>query len=248
MKISWVVLTFNRAVIVDKAMTHNFEICGRKPDELIWVDNGSRDGVRDVMKNFNPDVAILNRENLGVAKGYNRGIVLATGDWVVITGCDMLMPKNWLATFAEYVEKIPNTGVACMYSVTPDKVPERIRGEKNVINGLPIIPAIPIERRIFRRELIQKAGHLREDFGLYGYEDCEAAFRYERVCKENGWLTYVIPDQIAEHLGTEGISDFNGLDSKDYHEFKRRECRNPAKEEKFRWCNENKFPYYTPYV
>lgn len=249
MKISLVVLTYNRAETVERAMKHNFEKAGRKIDEFVWVDNGSHDGVRDVMKAFDPDVSILHKENLGVAHGYNRGYALATGDYVVITGCDMLMPDNWLATMVEYIEKIPNTGVACMYSQPIHKVPERIRGLETTIAGLRVQPALPFGRRILRRDLlIGKIGYLREDFGLYGWEDVEWGERALRVCEKEGLLCYAIPEQIAEHLGTEGVRMHDGKDPADYHAFKQNEVRDPHKQEIMGKARGAGYPYFNSFA
>lgn len=248
MKISLIILTYNRAETVARAMKHNLECAGRPIDELVWVDNGSHDGVREVMMGFNPDVAVLNKTNLGVAHGYNRGYALATGDYVVITGCDMLMPENWLVTMVEHIEKIPNTGVACMYSQPISKVPERIRGEEQVINGLRVRPALPFGRRILRRDLLtEKIGFLRQDFGLYGWEDVEWGERALRACAREGLLCYAIPDQVAEHLGTEGVRMHDGKDPADYHAFKQAEVRDPHKMVVMEKARSAGYPYYNPY-
>lgn len=252
MKISWVVLTYNRADFVKQAMSHNFKNMGGYHDvELIWVDNGSTDGVHAVMRDFNPSISVLHRENLGVAKGYNRGFALATGDYIVVTGCDMLMSPRWLDTFVQYVEKIPTTGIACMYHRRLHEVPERMRKgnawKKEKRAGLDIIHAMPIERRIFKRDLLGKIGFLREDFGLYGWEDVEWGYRAERVCDELGLLYYVIPDMHPYHLGTEGMNAHDGNDDKEYHAFKQREARDIKKLELMEQCRAKNWPYYNPF-
>jgi len=203
--------------------------------------------VRDVMKSFNPDVSVLHKENRGVAIGYNTGMVLARGDYIVITGCDMLMPANWLATFKEYVTRIPETGVACMYSGPLSWVPERIRGEEAILRGLRVRPAMPIGRRIFKRELIKHIGYFHEGFGLYGYDDLHWGYRAERVCKELGLIYYVIPDQIAEHLGTEGVHAFDQKDESSYHKFKQEEVAMDYKQKLLQSLQLQGWPKFSPY-
>lgn len=248
MKISWVILTFNRAEVVLECFKYNLRTAGRKIDEIIWVDNGSSDLTRPYMTGMSPDVSILNSKNLGVAKGYNRGIVLATGTHIVITGCDRKMPLNWAYTFEKYFNEIPNTGLISCYSKSLEVVNERKRGAQININGLEIIPSMPMEAKCFPRELLKDTGHLREDFGLYGHEDLEWGHRVERVCLEKNLLTYTIPGFVAEHFGTEGSSNYNGEDTRDYHEFKKLECQNPSKEFLMSNCRKENWPYYTPYV
>lgn len=248
MKLSLVVLTFNRGETVREVMGHNLKNAGRKIDELIWVDNGSHDCVGEVMWKLEPDVTVINRENLGVAKGYNRGIVLATGTHIIITGCDRFMPDGWASTFQKYFESIPQTGLISCYSQPIEKVPERIRHNIELVNGLPIQKAMPMEAKCFPREIIRDAGHLREDFGLYGWEDVEWSHRVERVCAEKGLITYTIPDFISKHQGTEGVSPYDGVDNRDYHEFKRRESNDPHKAEMMNRCRMEGWKYYSPYV
>lgn len=253
MKISWLVLTYNRAEKVQRAMTHNVACMGvpKAGVELVWVDNGSRDGLREIMYPFvdwfNSAQLCWFEENQGVARGYNEAMRRATGELLVITGCDMLMPPNWLRTFMDCFDRIPETGVACMYSGPLSWVPERIRGEEELRNGLKIRPAMPIGRRMFRRGLLRDAGFLREDFGLYGWEDVEWGYRVERVCREQGLLTYVLPEHVAEHLGTEGVVGYDGKDEREYHAFKQREANDPKKQELMEWCHRNAYPYYNPF-
>lgn len=255
MKVSWLILTYNRAEKVQRAITHNMTHAGEQWDEMVWVDNGSTDGVRGFMSSLNPAVSILHNRNLGVAPGYNRAMLLSSGDYMVITGCDMLMPKDWLKTFKDHLRAIPNTGVACIYSGPLSDLPERARkgagpGQwvKETINGKEIIHAMPMGRRIYSRKLLQKIGYLREDFGLYGWEDCEWGHRAERVCDENGLLYYVIPGMVADHLGTEGVHAYDGKDESAYHLFKQRESNDPRKHELMRKCKEENYPYYNPYL
>jgi glycosyltransferase involved in cell wall biosynthesis len=200
------------------------------------------------MTAFNPDISVIHKENFGVAKGYNHGYVLATGDWIVITGCDMLMPENWLVTMKEYLEKVPQTGIACMYSQPMDKVPERIRGERTIVNGMDLWPALPFGRRIVRRDLFKDIGYLREDFGLYGWEDVEWGERALRICKEKDLMCYAIPDKVAEHLGTEGVKMADGKDPADYHAFKRAEVHDPKKIELMNRCRAEGYQYYNPFM
>jgi GT2 family glycosyltransferase len=249
MRITLVVLTFNRKPIVQRALTQVISSAGVLIDEFVYVDNGSSDGVEKwVVKTFKPDVIVLNKVNLGVAKGYNRGFALATGEWIVLTGCDMLMPTDWLLKMKTAAETIPRSGVVCIFSHRLADVPERIRGPERIVKGIKIQPVIPLERRLISRELLGRVGYLREDFGLYGWEDVEWAERCFMRCKEAKLLPYVLPDDIAEHLGTEGVSPTDGKDPTEYHAFKAREVDEPYKKVLLQECRHLRYPYYNPFV
>jgi glycosyltransferase involved in cell wall biosynthesis len=239
MRVSLVMLTYNRAEFVERVMAHNMANAGATINELIWVDNGSTDCVSDVMRQYDPDVCILNKANLGVSKGYNRGFAVATGDYIVITDSDMLMPDAWLATFLAYLIAIPHTGVACMFH---HEIRDKPRPVEH-FNGFPYHPCLPWGRRIVSREmLIKQIGYLCEDFGLYGWEDIEWAHRALRVCRLTGRITYSIPEKYAEHLGT------HALDPADYRAFKTREGDDPRKREVLERCRAYSYPYVNPFA
>lgn len=252
MKVSLVLLTMNRAAVVARAYAHNLSSAGADVDEVVWVDNGSTDEQGLVMSRAirgvrEPDVVVLNRKNLGVARGYNRGYALATGDYVVITGCDMLMPDQWLATMLAYQEEL--NGITCIYSRPFSDVPERMEGPPAVApSGASYQPAMPIGRRLLRRDLFLDIGYFREDFGLYGWEDVEWGHRASKVCKEKGLPTYAIPGMVAEHLGTEGVLGHDGKDDAAYHAFKRMEALNPKKQDVLRRAREDGYPHFNPYA
>lgn len=252
MKISWIILAYNRTLercrIVEKCYYHNLKNSEVPINEIIWCDNASV-WPSSVHMGFISHVKILNSDNLGVAKGYNRAIFMATGDYIVITGCDRVMPEGWLNTWIDHIEKVPNTGVISTYSCPIETKPERYRNPRELeVNGLKIIPAMPMEAKIFSRELHRKIGYLREDFGLYGWEDVEWGLRAERVTKELGLINYIIPGMMAQHLGSEGISEWNGEGEKEYHEFKNKEANDPRKKELMQKCKEENYPYYNPYI
>lgn len=146
---------------------------------------------------------------------------------------------------------LPDAGIVTIYSDDIANHPERYRNgqtESVIMEGMHVMEAMPIGRRMFRRDVLKRAGYFREDFGLYGREDIEWAYRVERVCLEMGLKCYLLPDLRATHLGTEGNFEFEtGGDSKEYHEFKQRELANPWQQQLLEYCEANNWPYYTPY-
>jgi GT2 family glycosyltransferase len=242
-------LTHNRLDFTKRSLEHNMKNAGYQHSQFVWIDNGSTDGTREYAEKFNPDVLILNKDNLGVSKGLNRGMVLSTSDWVVITGQDMLMPSGWLAKFAECVEKIPNTGIISMYSVPIDKVPERKRGDQTRIDGILIQPAMPMGRRMFRRSLLKDIGYFREDFGLYGYEDVCWGYRAENVCTAKNYRFYNLPEFIPYHLGEDDLeTEEEKKRYREYTEWKKNTAHCKDTIDKMQWNHRVNFPYFSPYI
>lgn len=232
-------LTFNRADLLERTISHNVSVANSLIDELVWVDNGSKDErVEQVMRQYDPHISVLNRTNVGVFRGYNQGFALATGDYIVITDDDMLMPAGWLASFKEYLRALPDTGVACIQYDNPNLLLRNVQ----LRNGLAYHPCYPIGRFLVRRDLlVKKIGFFREDFGLFGLGDIEWARRAVRVCKEEKLLTYALPGPRCEHLGTAD------RDPTDYLAFKRKEESDPHKLALLRRCRAENYPYYNPF-
>lgn len=255
--ISLVVLTWNRWETVKQTLQHNLANAGYPIREIIHVDNGSQDsfvkGGPGVVfsehfhelfnAHFAPAIQVIHAENLGVAKGYNRGMLLATSSHIVILGMDRLMPDRWLARWVAALQDIPNTGVISCYS---GSYPERFTRPEERFNGHTIQPAFPCEARIHSRQLLLDVGFFHEGFGLYGYEDCEWGDRVTRYADREGFVNYVLPSLgNAVELPDDNAFTVDGIS---YDKFKEREnakARALGLHEA-RHALEN--PYYNPYA
>lgn len=83
------------------------------PDEVIVVDNGSRDGLSRHVRRHHPDVHLVRaRHNLGFAGGNNLGIVQATGDVVILLNDDTEPEAAWLLPLVEAFRAAPRRGIA----------------------------------------------------------------------------------------------------------------------------------------
>lgn len=248
MKVSLVLLTHNRSNSVIQSLSANLKSAGYPLHEIVHVDNASvgQLGVEWITANAQPSVQVLHTENLGVAKGYNRGMLLATGSHIVITGCDRIMPDNWLKQMVRAAKAIPETGVISCYSRPSaafllDRFESRYLGEPFEQAGIHLRPAHVAEARFHSRDFLLKAGFFREDFGLYGYEDVEWAERAARVARQYGLRNYVLTNMDhAFHL-----DDADG--GANYQVFKREQNAEPYKKALAQRCWELGSPYYNPY-
>jgi GT2 family glycosyltransferase len=254
LNISWALLTFNRADTVIKAVPDMFQKSGYPINELCWCDNGSSpaDGgaIADCLSRDIPilnTVSILNSHNLGVDKGYNRAIAMTTGEWILITGCDRIMPDNWLKKMVDVINADPDVKVVSIYSQPIDKCRERVKGEKYELGGHSVQTAMPFGARIFHRDLLYAAGYFRQDFGLYGWSDVEFSERQMKVCNQKSWDYVVMLDVVAQHLGDEGNGVYKGLDPDEYWQFKKLEVKDPKKQEVLKFCREKNYPRFNPY-
>ncbi len=233
--VSLVMLTMNRMEAVEQSLTANLASAGYPVREIIHVDNGSDPGFAHWFKCvFNPAIQVLHATNLGVAKGYNRGMLLATSSHIVITGCDRLMPKQWLLEWVKAAQLISNTGAISCYTAGRG-------GGTEILNGVAIRYGRPLEARMHSRNFLLGAGFFREDLDLYGYEDVEWSDRAERYARIHGLVNYTLPDLgLASHLKFEGTT-------RSYVEMKNVEHSVEWKRQLVRDCHRLGNPFYNPY-
>ncbi len=242
--VSLVILTWNRLESVRRSLTANLKSAGYPIREIIHVDNGSESGFADWFQaEFKPAIQVRHATNLGVSKGYNRGFLLATSSHIVITGCDRVMPDNWLLEMVQAAHVIPETAVISVYT---DEHPTRCRAPIT-LNGLEVVPALPFEARFHSREFLLDVGFFREDFGLYGYEDCEWSDRAERVAREQGRVSYILPHigDAIELPDDDFGSDMPGA-AYDAFKVKENDQRDKMLLKEMCWALDN--PYYNPYA
>lgn len=79
---------------------------------LVVVDNGSSDQSVEYLKSLKGVKVVLNDKNIGVSKGWNKGIkgVDKSSD-IVVLNSDVLVPKGWLRTLSETAYDDPSIGV-----------------------------------------------------------------------------------------------------------------------------------------
>lgn len=248
--VSLVLLTWNRSEAVRKSLSKNIATSGYPIHEIIHVDNGSEESswcgenlvCSEIEEIIIPTVSVLNSENLGVAKGYNRGLALATGSHIVITGCDRIMPRGWLKAMVDAAQAIPNTGAISVYSQEYAHEQQRYQSGPRLVNGINIREADVCEARFHSRDYLLGVGYFREDFGQYSYEDCEWRDRAVVYARKHNLINYVLPDLgNAIHL-----EDGNEPDS-EMMAMKKREKDSPAKLETLRKAHAEGNPYFNPY-
>ena len=91
MSVSVVVPTFNRCTLLERALT-SVRQQTVSAEEVIVVDDGSRDGTREMVEARFPDVRLLSQSNQGVSAARNTGIREATGNWIALLDSD----DEWL--------------------------------------------------------------------------------------------------------------------------------------------------------
>ena len=65
------------------------------------VDNGSTDGTLDVVRELFPQARLIERENLGLASGWNAGMAVVGGRYFLLLNADAwLTTARWPASWS----------------------------------------------------------------------------------------------------------------------------------------------------
>ncbi|MFH0921106.1 MAG: glycosyltransferase [Fibrobacterota bacterium] len=222
LKTSIVMLTFNQLSYTRQCL-ESIRTNTDTPFELILVDNGSTDGTPEWLlseeKAGHIQKVILNGKNLGVAAGWNIGMRVATGDYLLILNNDVLAADSWLRNLLRCAESRPDIGMAGPMSnsisglqlesrVPYTSVPEfhdfaREYMEKNAGNWWELF-RIAGFCLLFKREVYEKVGDFDERFGKGNFEDDDYCIRVRRA----GYRILVAGDSFLHHFG--GVSFAQG--------------------------------------
>jgi glycosyltransferase involved in cell wall biosynthesis len=174
--ISIVMLTHNAVHYTEMAITSikKFTTC---PYELIVIDNASTDRTQDWLLKQQLDCLIINKQNLGVAKGRNQGIKKATYDVVCFLDNDTEVMENWFAPILDGLKgdvvMVTKRGVRVL-TLNPLQFapPEHIGGKNYVDVGVGFCMAI-------RRPVFEMLGEFYDRFPYpkFWHEDLEFGLR-----------------------------------------------------------------------
>jgi glycosyltransferase involved in cell wall biosynthesis len=112
LSISVVIITLNRAEWLKDALT-SLTRQSRQPDEVVVVDNGSKDHTREVVLGFSDrlNIKYVYEAVRGIPHARNAGIRNATGDIIASIDDDCVADDDWLKNVEIPFIKDPNIGV-----------------------------------------------------------------------------------------------------------------------------------------
>ncbi|GBC85876.1 Putative teichuronic acid biosynthesis glycosyltransferase TuaH [bacterium HR11] len=114
-RVSVIVLTYNNLHLTKLCIESLFRNTLWPNWELIVVDNASTDGTPEYLQALarqHENVRILlNDRNEGFARGNNRGIQAATGEYIVLLNNDTVVTRGWVGRLVRHLERDPRIGL-----------------------------------------------------------------------------------------------------------------------------------------
>jgi len=192
----------------------------------VVVDNGSRDGTVEVVRERFPTVRVLESENRGLGAGWNLGIGATEGRYVLILNADAWLLDGALERLVEFADSRPGAAVVGPRLLNPDGTLQRS------VRGFPTLWRLATEYlflrklaprslalnafyaggfdhdevheaefvmgacMLVRREATEEVGLLDEDFFLFS-EETDWCYRFRRA----GWQVLFFPGAECVHVG-----------------------------------------------
>ena len=218
--VSVVVVTHNALPWIEQSLE------SVRDESTIVVDNGSTDGTVDVVRELFPKARILELENRGLAAGWNAGLAVARGRYVLILNADAWLTDDSLARLVAFADENPKAAIVGPRLSNPDGTVQRsVRGfptlwrlateyfflrklapRTQLLNGFYAggfghdrvleTEVVMGACMLVRREAVDAVGPLDEAFFLFS-EETDWCYRFVQA----GWKVLFFPGAECIHVG-----------------------------------------------
>lgn len=175
-----------------------------KPYEFIIIDGGSTDSSLSIIRsNANKITSWLSEKDNGIYDAWNKGLKLATGDWIMFLGADDLLAPNAIADYINFINRNPNN----QFDYVSSKVQMINR------NGLPIwINGKSWQWPYFKYKMIVAHPGSRHSKRLYQkFGNYDLSYRivgdYEFLLRPGAYLNAGFLDMVTVNMSEGGVSD-----------------------------------------
>jgi len=201
-------------------------LMGVRDHETILVDAGSTDGTLELVHERFPEVRVLERENRGLAAGWNAGIEVASGPYFLLLNADAWAVGDALERLVAFADAHPRAAVVGPRLANLDGTLQRsVRGFPTVwrlateylfirklapgtdalnafyAGGFDHTSAREVDWLmgaclLVRREAMDEVGPADEEFFLFS-EETDWCYRFHAA----GWQVLFTPDAEFVHMG-----------------------------------------------
>ncbi len=223
-EVSAVLLTWNSARHIRRALNALSRQREQLPLEIIVVDNGSKDGSPEIVREVAPDAHVLtNERNFGVARARNMGLKRVRGKYALLLDSDTEMTAGSLAGMVRFLDAHPVVGIVGPQLIDPNgslqfscrrfpsvqgkllrQLPPRMRktfslAVEEEMHLLDRSTPQPVDYvigacQLLRMATLDQIGLLDERM-FYGPEDVDLCLR----AWQHGWEVYYLPSAVVVH-------------------------------------------------
>lgn len=187
--------------------------------EVIIVDNGSRDGSQEFIRNYRekvdfPIVLIENSQNLGFAEAVNQGISKARYDYIFSLNNDAVVEKSAILELLNLLnteERIFSVSSKMVQFNNPELIDDagddytllaytKKRGNNQNLNKFIEVSEVFSScagAALYRKDLLEELGGFDSEFFAY-MEDVDLGYR----ARINGYKNLFCPNAIVYHIGS----------------------------------------------
>lgn len=137
--LSVIIVTWNTGKLVKECIDSIYSLPEYSGSiEIILIDNDSRDGTDEIIKdNFKDVVYFRNEENIGYAPAVNQGIKKSNAKYVLLLGSDTVLKPGSLKKSIEFLDENEDAGAVGCKLVFPDGSPQgNCKRFPKLINGI----------------------------------------------------------------------------------------------------------------
>ncbi len=191
--------------------------------EVIVVDNGSRDGSAEYLKEHFPHVFTLSlAKNVGFPAANNEGLRYARGAYILLLNNDAEVSKDCITNLHAAMEADPTAGICAtkilvagrdLIDSAGDGFSSNLKGFKrgegkpaHLYNGSEYVFGACAGAAMYRKKMIEEIGFLDDDFFLI-YEDTDFNLRAQLA----GWKVRYVPSARVHHKVRSTIGDMSDI-------------------------------------
>jgi len=221
--LSIIIVSWNVQDYLKGCLESIFETVKDLEFEIFVVDNNSKDGTVEFVKEHFPQVKLIaNKNNLGFAKANNKAIIRSDGSYVLLLNPDTILLPEAVTKMVDYLETHKEYGAVGPKILNEDRGTVQGGAYRNfpsisssfikLINGDSWLKrtsnqllygknsidtnAIPGACIMVRKGTIDEVGMLDEEFFMYG-EDVEWCYRINK----GGWKIFYLAEAAIIHYG-----------------------------------------------
>jgi hypothetical protein len=223
MDISIIIVNWNTEDLLRQCLNSIFACPIERTIEVWVIDNGSVDDSNQMVKEYFPQVKLIeNEKNLGFARANNQALRLSSGEFVLLLNPDTIVKPNSIEKLVKFLESTPKAGGAGSRLLNPDGTLQesaypqptlfrefwRMSHLDNWVHSA----RYPIDRwsldqpikvdvlmgacLLIRREALDVVGFFDEEYFIYS-EEVDLCTRLNHA----GWDLYWVPNAEVIHYG-----------------------------------------------